>query len=85
MNVDSYGARIWVYWYEVHPGKYPAGAEENTFLGNEYYEMYHMDVLACCEFLQAGRREEFDEKTKATYSTEDVYNRERRLMLFLRH
>ena len=63
MNVDSYGARIWVHWYEVHPGEYPAGAEENTFLGNEYYEMYHIDVLACCELSQAGRREELDEKT----------------------
>ena len=50
MTLDCYGARIWVHWCEVQPRKGPAGAEDNTFLANEYYETYHMDPLASYNF-----------------------------------
>ena len=50
MTLDCYGARIWVHWCEVQPGKGPTGAEDNTFLANEYYETYHMDPLASYNF-----------------------------------
>ena len=50
MTLDCYGARVWVHWCEVQPGRAPAGAEDNTFLGTEYYETYHMDSLASCDF-----------------------------------
>lgn len=50
MTLDCYGARAWVHWCEVQPGKAPAGAEDNTFLAIESYETYHMDPLASCDF-----------------------------------
>ncbi len=50
MTLDCYGARIWVHWCEVQPGKAPAAAEDNTFLANAYYETYHMDSLASYDF-----------------------------------
>ena len=50
MTLDCYSARVWVHWCEVQPRRGPAGAEDNTFLANEYYETYHMDFLASCDF-----------------------------------
>lgn len=50
MTLDCYGARVWVHWCEVQSRKGSAGAEDNTFLANEYYETYHMDSLASCDF-----------------------------------
>ena len=38
MTLDCYGARMWVPWCKVQPGKAPAGAQDNTFLANGYYE-----------------------------------------------
>ena len=50
MTLDCYTAHVWVHWCEVQPREAPVGAEDNTFLTNEYYETYHMDSLVNCDF-----------------------------------
>ncbi len=50
MALDCYGARMWVHWCEVQPGKAPASAQDNTFLANGYYDTYHVDSLASYNF-----------------------------------
>ena len=50
MTLYCYGARMWVHWCKVQPGKAPAGAQDNTFLANVYYETYHMVSLASYDY-----------------------------------
>ena len=50
MTLDCYTAHVWVHWCEVQLREAPVGAEDNTFIANEYYETYHMDPLAGYNF-----------------------------------
>ena len=35
MTLDCYGARVWVHWCEVQPGRVPAGVGDNTILADK--------------------------------------------------